>query len=368
VKLDFEVAKDDLRSTRVVESAPPEPQARQALLRVERFGFTANNVTYALLGETIRYWDFFPTEPGWGRIPVWGFAEVITAAGGLEEGVRVYGYLPMSTHVTVTPARVDDGGFVDAAEHRAALPPAYNLYRRLEADPTYHPDREDEQLLLKPLFFLSFCLDDFLAVNDCFGADAIVMSSASSKSALGTAFLLSKRDPEVIGLTSPRNVEPLERLGVYDRVATYEDVAGLPAGRAVYLDLAGNPDVRAAVHRHYGDQLLHSAAVGATHWDSGAGWGEPEGDGLPGPKPTPFFAPDRLRARAKEWGAAGLDAGIVAAWEEFVAWAGTWLEVVRGAGPEAVGSAYRDVLSGRTRPSTGHVLTMWRERSANVPQ
>ena len=359
MKLDFEVAKDDLRSTRVVESAPPEPQDAQALLRVERFGFTANNVTYALLGKAVRYWDFFPAEPGWGRIPVWGFGEVVTGVEGLEEGVRVFGYLPMSTHLTVTPGRIDSGGFVDATEHRASLPPAYNLYRRLEADPTYDAAHEDEQLLLKPLFFLSFSLDDFLAVNDCFGAGTVLISSASSKSALGTAFLLSRRDVELVGLTSPRNVTSIDQLGVYDRVASYDEVAELPAGDAVYLDLSGNPEVRAAVHHHYGDRLRHSAAVGATHWDSGASWGEQGDGGLPGPSPTPFFAPDRVRARAKEWGTAGLDARIAAGWKDFVAWCGTWLEVAHGAGPDAVESAYRDVLGGRTKPSTGHVLSMW---------
>ena len=60
-----------------------------------RFGLTANNVTYAVIGEAMSYWDFFPAEDGWGRVPMWGFAEVERSeAEGVEPGTRVYGYLP----------------------------------------------------------------------------------------------------------------------------------------------------------------------------------------------------------------------------------------------------------------------------------
>ena len=42
---------------------------------------------------------FFPAESGWGRVPVWGFADVVGSRHqALAEGVRVFGYLPMSTH------------------------------------------------------------------------------------------------------------------------------------------------------------------------------------------------------------------------------------------------------------------------------
>ena len=47
----FEVGRADLSLTRVTgaELGPPGPG--EALFEVERFGFSANNVTYALLGE-----------------------------------------------------------------------------------------------------------------------------------------------------------------------------------------------------------------------------------------------------------------------------------------------------------------------------
>ena len=44
----------------------------QARLRVERFAPTANNITYAALGESMRYWQFFPAPGGCSCIPVRG--------------------------------------------------------------------------------------------------------------------------------------------------------------------------------------------------------------------------------------------------------------------------------------------------------
>src|ERR1044071_10377256 len=117
---DFLIKKDDLRECRVVESEAPEIEAGQALLRVDSFGMTANNVTYAVMGEAMSYWDFCPAADGWGRVPVWGFATVERSeASGLEEGTRLYGYLPPSSHLVVTPVDAGAGGFVDGSPPRA---------------------------------------------------------------------------------------------------------------------------------------------------------------------------------------------------------------------------------------------------------
>jgi len=77
----FEVGRGDLGVTRVTESELGPPGPGEALFEVERFGFSANNVTYALLGEALHYWDLFPAEPGWGRIPARVYREVLTDAG-----------------------------------------------------------------------------------------------------------------------------------------------------------------------------------------------------------------------------------------------------------------------------------------------
>jgi hypothetical protein len=354
--MDFLIARDDLHRCRVRETAPPELEPGQALLTVERFGLTSNNITYAMFGEAMSYWSFFPAEQGWGRIPVWGFAEVADSrADALAPGSRVYGYLPPSSEFVVTPARADARGFLDASPHRAALPAAYNSYASVDSDPVYTADSEDQQMLLRPLFFTSFLIDDFLEDASMFGVHTVVLSSASSKTASALAFLLSRREGiEVVGLTSQRSLDFTRGLDVYDRVVTYEQIESLDDQPAVYVDMAGDARVRQAVHSHYSDALAHSAVVGATHHDQlGA---VPEA--LPGPRPTFFFAPDRVAKRTTEWGRDGFESRLAAAWQPYVEWTSGWLEVLHGEGPEELQSAYLDLLDGRIDPAQAHVLSL----------
>ncbi len=354
--MNFLVAKQDLHSCRFDDAPAPAPAPGQALLRVDAFGLTSNNITYAMFGEAMSYWSFFPAEDGWGRVPVWGFAEVAASAvPELEAGTRVFGYLPPSTELLVAPAHVSAHGFTDASAHRAALPPAYNRYARADADPLYDAEHEDEQMLLRPLFLTSYLIDDFLADSDFFSADTIVLSSASSKTASALAFQLSLREGiAVVGLTSSRSAEFARSLGVYDHVLAYDQLDSLPQGRAVYVDMAGDAELRATVHGHFRDELAHSAVVGATHHDR---MGQVP-DSLPGPRPTFFFAPDRVTKRAADWGADGLQRRMADAWRPYVAWACSWLEVIHGHGPDALQSAYLDLLDGRIDPATAHVLSL----------
>ena len=339
----------------MIDSPPSELEPGQARLAVDTFGLTSNNITYAKFGDAMSYWDFFPAEQGWGRMPVWGFAEVADSRqDGLEVGARVYGYLPPSTDLVVTPARVNARGFLDASPHRSALPAAYNAYLRTDCDPGYDARHEDQQMLLRPLFFTSYLIDDFLD-DSGLGANAVVLSSASSKTASGLAFMLSRRDgAEVIGLTSPRSAEFARGLGVYDEVVAYEDVGSLPERPTVYVDMAGDAELRAAVHDRYGQALAHSAVVGATHHDR---MGEVPAS-LPGPRPQFFFAPDRAAKRTKEWGREGLERRLTDAWDPYLEWTTGWLEVIHEGGPDAVERTYLDLLDGRIDPARAHVMSM----------
>src|SRR5271166_6375968 len=121
--MDFLIATADLHRVRVLDAAPPGLEPGQVLLTVDSFGLTSNNITYAMFGQAMSYWSFFPAEEGWGRMPVWGFAEVASSEHhAVEPGTRVYGYLPPSTELVVTAARVDARGFIDGSPHRSTLP------------------------------------------------------------------------------------------------------------------------------------------------------------------------------------------------------------------------------------------------------
>ena len=353
---DFLVKRDDLRECRVAESTTPEVGPDQALLRVDTFGLTANNITYAMMGEAMSYWDFFPAEDGWGRVPMWGFAEVERSEiEGVEPGTRLYGYLPPSSHLLVTPVGVDGQGFVDGSPHRAALPSAYHRYSATEADPFYRADTEEMQMLLRPLFFTSFLIDDQLDDDSLTERGPIVISSASSKTAIGAAFLLSQREGvRLIGLTSPRSVEFVEGLGIYGRTVAYDEIDSLDKGPATYVDVAGDGAVRQDIHSHFGDELIHSMAVGVTHWEAfGSGGGE-----LPGPTPQLFFAPDRVVKRSEDWGDSELMQRAADAWHPFCKWTASWLETIPGQGFAGIERVYLDVIEGSVDPKTAHVISL----------
>jgi uncharacterized protein DUF2855 len=354
---DFLVKRDDLRECRIAEGDAPEVKPGQALLRVDTFGLTANNITYAAMGEAMSYWDFFPAEDGWGRVPMWGFAEVERSeAEGVDPGTRLYGYLPPSSHLVVTPADAGERGFIDGSPHRAPLPSAYHRYLATATDLFYRPETEEMQMLLRPLFYTSFLIDDQLDDEGLASRGPVVISSASSKTALAAAFMLAQRGGvELIALTSPRSAAFVEGLGIYGRTVTYEAIDSLERRPTTFVDIAGDGKVRQAVHSHYGDALTYSMAVGVTHWEE---LGTDGGGDLPGPTPTFFFAPDRVDKRSKDWGGAGLEARVADAWHPFCEWTGGWLDLVRGQGFEAVELAYLDVLEGRVDPKTAHVLSL----------
>ncbi|MGB2568695.1 DUF2855 family protein [Micromonospora citrea] len=349
----FAVARDDLGRTALVDGATADPSEGEALLRVDRVGLTANNVTYAVLGDSMRYWEFFPPGPRglgpqWGLPPLWGFAEVVASTvPGVATGQRVYGYLPPAGHLVVRPGRVDTHGFRDVSGHRAELPSPYQAYRSTTGDPAYRSDQEDLLILFRPLFFTSFMLADQVVDNDFHRAESVVLSSASSKTAYATAFELHGRGPRLVGLTSPGNREFAQSLGCYDEVVSYDEIGLLDAVPTAYLDLSGAPSTRAALRRRLGDRLVRDVAVGLTSRVPNA---DTAGE--------VFFAPVQMRKRRQDWGADGLDRRFTDAWRRFAEVVGEWLDVRVGAGPDALRTAWREVLAGRTPPRVGHVVQL----------
>jgi hypothetical protein len=347
------VERNDLSKTEVLETPIPRLEPGEVLLAIDRVGLTANNVTYAILGDSFHYWDFFPTRAGLGLVPLWGFAEVeASTVEGVSVGDRLYGYLPPASHLVVRPGRIDQRGFRDASPHRVALPSPYNAYALTTGDPAYDAQREDLQVLYRPLFFTSFMLADQLEDTEYFGAQSLLFSSASSKTAYGTAFLLQGNGPELIGLTSPGNVEFAESLGCYDRVLPYGEVAALAGGPTAYLDFAGNAELRSALREKLGALLLHEAVVGVTHQ-------QPAGaEALTGSRTTVFFAPDQMRKRIGEWGREKLDERFAEAWRGFAPAVGGWVDVVTTHGCEALRDVWLEVLGGQSPPRVGHVVTL----------
>jgi hypothetical protein len=357
---DFIVARDDFQQCKFIEASLPataDLSNENLLVKVERFAFTANNITYAMAGDQLKYWHLFPAPNGFGNIPVWGFGDVIASRHpNVAEGERLFGYFPMATHLVIEAADVSKRGLRDAAVHRQVAAPVYNAYSRVSGDPAFTGRQGDTQALLRPLFMLSFLVDDLLAENEFFGARSVILSSASSKTAFGLAHLVhTQRQPiRVIGLTSPANVGFVRSLGCYDEVVTYDAVSSMDADQpAVFVDMAGNAKLRGDLHRHFGNRLVYSSRVGLTHRDASR-----DDENLPGARPIWFFAPDQIRKRAREWGPGGIETRFGAAWSGLVPMLDRWIKVTESHGQAAVRQVYLDTLNGRVPPDQGHILSL----------
>ncbi len=350
---EFVVNRQDLGTSRWIDRTA-SLGAGQVLVEIEKFALTANNITYAVAGDMLNYWSFFPAEAGWGKIPVWGFARVIKSnCPDIADGERIYGYLPMATHLVMQPEKISAGSFLDLYEQRRELHPVYNSYVRVRGERAH----EDLEPILRPLYTTSFLIDDWLADNEFFGAKQVLSISASSKTGLGLAYGLHQRRPSgpaVIGLTSKRNKSFVEGLGFYDMVVTYDDIESLdPSLPAAAVDFAGDGAVLSAIHHHFGDKLVESTAVGISHKDA------PRApSNLPGAAPRFFFAPDQMKKRTEEWGREGYEKRLGESWNAFAAASAKWMKLERDSGEDAIAKVYTDMLAGSIDPSRGHLLSL----------
>lgn len=357
--INFLVDKADLNKQRFeYADSPLKLLEGQIRLAVDKFALTANNVTYAVFGDTIGYWNFFLcSDDRFGRVPVWGFADVTESrCSNVSPGDRIYGFLPISTEFVATPVSVSHSGFIDAAEHRQDLPAIYNQYTLVSGDPGYVESLEAQQMILRPLFMTSFLIEDFLAENENFGADRIVISSASSKTAIGVAYQIAhaeKRSAELIGLTSARNRKFVDGLGLYDTVLAYDDIEKMnPDNPTVFVDIAGNDEVIGRLHAHVGSQMKYSCLVGMSHWDADSA----SRDALV-PKPVPFFAPTQYQKRVAKIGTSGVLQQFAASWSGFVSTTNEWMQIVELTGEESIQHTFSELLSGTAPPAKAFILS-----------
>ena len=348
--------RNDLSQARIVATAPAPLAEGAVRLAIESFSVTANNVTYAVVGDAFGYWNFFPGEGAWGVVPVGGHARVAESNHPqVAVGVRVYGYLPMADTLDVSPVAVTPGGFSDGAAHRQPMSPIYNQYSRLNHDPEHDGAKEAERMIFGPLFKTGFLIESMLRREDWFGAEAVVCTSASSKTAMSLASVARDKSPQIrrIGLTSVGNLEFVRAGGFYDEVLAYDAIAELPQLATVSVDFAGNAALLHAVHTALSAHLRYSCTVGATH--VGAGFGRENGE-LPGPKPVLFFAPDHAVATIKELGPKGFGQAVGASWIKFLGEAGGAVTVDQRDGLAAARAAFDDIVAGRADPAVGVVI------------
>ena len=349
------VRKDSIGEAELVECEPGGLAENAVRFEIESFSVTANNVTYAVVGDGFGYWNFFPAPDGMGIVPMWGHARAIESNHpDIAVGERIYGYLPMATHLDVVPGKVTAGGFTDKAEHRQPMSPIYNQYSRLAADPEHDPAREGERMIFGPLFRTGFLIEYFMRSQNWFGSTQVILTSASSKTAMGLASVAKHRSPDVkrVGLTSAGNVRFVEESGLYDQVLSYEAVDSIVAEPSVSVDFAGNASLLRAIHQHLGAALKYSCLVGVTHIEErGEGL-----DGISGPTPTLFFAPDHAVALFKSVGTEEAGQQIAQSWRAFLADVGDSVTIERRSGLAAARDAFVQMVGGKVDPARGIVI------------
>jgi hypothetical protein len=299
-------------------------------------------------------------------VPAVGYAEIVESRHpDLAVGGRYHGWYPMAESVvfTATPRR---DGFRDDGEHRRAHAPIYRAYTRTDLDPFHDdaPDGEARHALLRVLFLTGFLAEEFFADSGgatetgaapFFGADQVIVLSASSKTAIGFAQRAARRDgPTVVGLTSPANADFVRGLGYYDSVVPYDEIGSIEAVDSILIDMAGNPAVLGAVHAHLGDRLRYSMMVGKSHHDAAP---PAAASGLAGPAPVFFFAPSEVERRVAAWGVEEYQRRTVDATNEFIDGSRSWMTIDERTGRDGPASAWASVHGGDVAPSVGIIAS-----------
>lgn len=334
------------------EAAPL--QKGQVLMKIDKYAFTSNNISYVVIGERIGYWKFFPVSDEWGIVPVWGFADVVASESDeIKVGQRFYGYYPMSSHLVMEPAKVSPMGFVDGIAHRQDLPKIYNYYTQSAPQ----SERDDAlQSLYRPLFTTSFLIDALFGSKDFFGSTQIILTSASSKTAYSLAYLLAERKNKgqaikVIGLTSPGNVDFVKQLGFYDQVVSYSNLDDISSDVASSIvDFSGNHNLQYNLQVNLADQLKYNCLVGLVHWEQ-----------MRGEQPLPkkgdfFFAPTMMVELQKKWGPEGFQQKVAQSWGGLKSHLLDWVELDELEGEAAIKETYLTMLQGKIQPKKGLII------------
>jgi hypothetical protein len=340
--------RDDLAAKEVREVAAAELEAGEVELAVERLALTMNNVTYARWGAIppLNFWSAFPApDPVLGRLPLWGFARVTRSNHpGYATGDRFFGFLPSSSHHVVRPEPASRG-FVDTTPDRYFAHPWYRTFQPAGAA----DHRDDRRTLLRPIYPASFHVADFVAGQAGDDELTVLITSASSKVAIGIAHRLrGTANVRTIGLTGGDHAGFLTGLGLFDEVATYDELPAVPAGPVLCVDLAGDAAVLTAIHGRFRSGLVHIALLGWTH-------GAQPPPELTDPAPELFFTPAVEGATIEAEGEDAFFARYHAAEDEFIDATESWLTVTARTGPDAIAAVFRTLADG-THPANGFTI------------
>lgn len=396
----------------VVSAKPLDCPSNHVLIKVDRFGFSANNVTYQALAEHphFRYFDFHPapeckassvSPKTHGLIPVWGFGTIAKSSHPkIQDGERVYGYFAPARYllVSLSSSEVTKFSFYVSRPHLPADRRPYNQILRCSADPQYisTSTAEDITMLYRPLFWTSYWCEDWIhCSNYRAGVSHILVSSASSKTAFCLAYLIGKRirraeiseNTNIIGLTSKGNVDFTKRLELYHEVLDYDSFTsthsfqGGKDSRWLYVDVAGNEKLNKRINEHfaspYTGKLVANIVLGLTNLQPSTANTTPKKLGtnpfnVSGtsdttntstsafwPREEFFFMPEWLDIRRHQIPVLEIFRLQNQAWKELMEDCTGWVELKRVYGATGVEEAYRKLSKEGLGPDKGLIWSLW---------
>ena len=350
----LQVNKKDIRDGQI-KSQPisaDDLKEGQILIKVDSFAYTSNNTTYAIFGHQIGYWHFFPVEEeGYGLIPSWGFGEVISSKHqDIQVGSRYYGYYPMGSHLIASPGKVSDHGWTDTVSHRSQLPPIYNNYIDCSTDPIYKAELEHTQSIFRPLFMTSYLIRDMYAGQDFMKASQIILTSASSKTAMALAYCLKDDPVKAIGLTSRHRVEQVKSTGYYDEVYSYEDVSAISQQSSSIVDFSGSTQVKIDLANHLSKHLTYLCLVGFVDWEAKKVKGAPEG--------VMFFAPSYAGEKIKRDGIVAFTLELGKVYGSFAQDSKNWISIQHKKGEQALIDIHHLITDGKADAAHGYIISL----------
>ncbi|MFC3195346.1 DUF2855 family protein [Marinicella sediminis] len=357
----FQVHKQALKKNRIIAITNGDLQPGQIRVRIQAFGFSANNITYWAMGERMRYWQFFPAADNdgeqWGVIPVWGYAEVEASKHDeVSVGERLFGYFPTADCLVMRPGRLSSEFLFDASEHRQTLPAGYNRYQRLSSGQT-NDQQEALNMLLFPLHITSFCLFDTLVNEQKTEMKQLLVTSASSKTALGLVqgFKNLEHAPYLIGLTADKNLGFVKSLGCYDQVLCYEENGDINAHHStVIVDFSGNGKLLGQLHEKLQDHMRHTWHVGLTHWSD-----NDMGSGYLAERSEVFFAPAYIQEKMAVWGAAEFQKRSTQYLHRAALASRDWLVINNLSGLKALAAVFKTVADGALPAEQGLIVRLY---------
>jgi hypothetical protein len=179
--MDVHVVSKSNNANHATFSLPPPTTplpASSIRVRASLLSLSSNNLTYALLGDMLHWWDTYPVpdnapapyndRAAWGIVPAWGFATVLQSTiPEIASGTKIWGYWPASAHVVdLTLSKNQDDPephWIETSPHRTSLLPLYNRY---VISTTSDESRHAWESAVRPIWQCGYVLSEYVFTPD----------------------------------------------------------------------------------------------------------------------------------------------------------------------------------------------------------